>query len=177
QIGEVEFLGVTTNLPLVVTVPPSAKAYEASSLSIAATVNGTPAPSSRWQKQIAGVFTDLSDVGTVSGSHTATLSINPAYLADGGQFRIIATNSAPAAVTSAVVLVTIFSTNTDVTQPGDPITDFGNTSTTATQPGFATEDQFSSWTTRGSGLNNNAGFPPFGGPVGLITTPSVGVTR
>jgi len=176
QIGEVELLGVTTNLPVVVTVPSTAKAYQGDPLSIVATVNGTPPPSSRWQKQISGVFTDLSDAGAISGSHTPTLSINPASLSDSGQFRIIATNTA-AAVTSSVVQVTVFSTNVDVTAPGDPITDFGNTSTTAAIPGFAINDTFASFVTRGSGLNNNAGFPPFGGPVGVIVTPNAGPTR
>lgn len=176
QIGEIELLGVTTNLPLEVTVPSSARAYDESSLMVAATVNGTPTPSSRWQKQIAGVFTYLSDGGTISGSQTATLTINPAAFSDAGNYRLIATNSL-AAVTSAVVQVTILDTNLDVTQPTDPITDFGNTSTTAAFPAAAIDNLGDAFTTRGSGLNNNAGFPPFGGPVGLVITPAVGGTR
>jgi hypothetical protein len=175
QLGEVELLGVTTNLPLVVDVPSTAKAYNGTALSIAATVSGTPAPSSRWQKQIASVFTDLSDGGTISGSHTPTLTINPASFSDAGNFRLIATNSV-AVVTSAVVQVTIFDTNVDVTVPSDPITDFGNTSTTPATPAAAIDDFFNAFTSRGSGLNNNAGFPPFAGPVGLIVTPDAGAT-
>jgi hypothetical protein len=175
QLGDLELLGVTTNLPVVVVVQSTAKAYDGTPLIISATVSGTPTPSSRWQKQVAGVFTDLSDAGTISGSHTATLNINPATMSDAGQFRIIATNSA-AAVTSAVVLVTILSTNLDVTASGDTITDFGNTSTTIAIPANAIDNTFASFVTRGSGLNNNAGFPPFGGPVGLIITPSAGST-
>lgn len=176
QVGEVELLGVTTNLPVVVVVPPTAKAFQGTTLTVNATVTGTPTPSSRWQKQIAGVFTDLSDAGTVTGSHTTTLAINPAALGDTGLFRVIATNSL-ASVTSAVVQVTILSTNVDVTAPGDTIADFGNTSTTVANPDAAIDNTFFSFVTRGSGLNNNAGFPPFGGPVGLIITPSVGPTR
>ena len=176
QLGEVELLGVTTNLPVIVTVPSEAKAYDGTALQIAATVSGTPAPNSRWQKQVASVFTDLSDGGTISGSQTATLTINPATFSDAGNFRLIATNSL-AAVTSAVVRVTIFDTNLDVTVSTDPITDFGNTSTTAATPLQAIDNLFSAFTTRGSGLNNNAGFPPFGGPVGLIITPAAGATR
>jgi hypothetical protein len=179
QIGELELLGVTTNLPLVAIVPSTAKAYEQTPLSISATVSGTPAPSSRWQKQIAGVFTDLSDAGTISGSHTATLNINPAALADSGQFRIIGSNSVTI-VTSAVVQVTIFSSNVDVTVPFDPTTDFGNTSIFASTPNGALDNSLTtSFTTQGSGLNNNgggAGFPPFAGPVGLVITPSAGGT-
>jgi hypothetical protein len=176
QIGDIELLGVTTNLPLVVTVPPAAKAYNGTTLTIAATVSGSPAPNSRWQKQIASVFTDLSDAGTISGSHTATLTINPANFSDAGNFRLIATNSL-ASVTSAVVQVTILDTNTDVTQPTDPITDFGNTSTSTTFPPSVIDNQCDFYNTRGSGLNNNAGFPPFGGPVGFVVTPAAGASR
>jgi hypothetical protein len=170
QLGELELLGVTTNLPLVVSVPSTAKAFDGGSVSIAASVTGTPAPNSRWQKQISSVFTDLADGGTISGSHTATLTINPAHFADAGSYRIIATNSL-AAVTSAVVQVSIYSTNVDVTQSTDTITDFGNTSTTATVPFRIVDDTFLAFTTRGSGINNNAGFPPFAGPVGVVETP------
>lgn len=176
QLGEVELLGVTTNLPIILSVPSTAKAYNGTTLTIAATVSGTPAPSSRWQKQIASVYTDLSDGGTISGSHTATLTINPAAFSDAGNYRLIATNSV-AAVTSAVVQVTILDTNVDVTDPNDPITDFGNTSTTAAFPPSAIDNFTTPFTTRGSGLNNNAGFPPFGGPVGLIIPPAAGATR
>ena len=175
QIGEIELLGVTTNLPIVLSVPSTAKAYEGTTLTVAATVSGTPTPSTRWQKQIASTFMDLIDGGTISGSHTATLTINPAAFSDAGNYRIIATNSV-ATVTSAVVQVSIFDTNVDVTQPPDTITDFGNTSTTIPIPALAIDDVCDAFTTRGSGLNNNAGFPPFGGPVGLIVTPAAGAT-
>jgi hypothetical protein len=175
QVGDIELLGVTTNLPIQVITPTTAKAYQGTALSISATVTGTPTPNSRWQKQIAGVFTDLNDGGTVAGSHTATLTINPAALSDAGQFRIIATNTV-AAVTSAPVVVTILSTNVNVLTSGDVITDFGNTSGNPGDPTLAINLTFQAFVTRGSGLNNNAGFPPFGGPVGLVVTPAVGNT-
>ena len=171
QIGDIELLGVTTNLPVVVSVPATAKTYDGTGLSISASVSGTPAPNSRWQKQIGSVFTDLSDGGTISGSQTPNLVINLAHFSDAGNFRIIATNSITA-ITSSVVLVSIYTTNVDVTLPSDPITDFGNTATNnPATPGGAIDNSFSTFVTRGSGLNNNAGFPPFGGPVGLIVTP------
>ncbi|MDB6109856.1 MAG: Immunoglobulin I-set domain protein [Pedosphaera sp.] len=175
QLGDVELLGVTTNLVINVVTPPTAKATAGTTLTVNATVTGSPTPNSRWQKQVAGVFTDLTDGGTVSGSHTASLTINPAALADTGLLRLIATNSL-ASVTSAVVQMTIISTNVDVTTPGDTITDFGNTSANATAPNNAFDDSFFTFVTRGSGLNNNAGFPPFGGPVGLVITPAAGNT-
>jgi hypothetical protein len=175
QLGELELLGVTTNLPLLVSTPATAKAYQGNSLSIAANVTGSPTPTSRWQKKVGNNFTDLHDGGTISGSQTSTLTINPAAFSDDGNYRLIATNTL-SAVTSGVVVVTIYSTNVDVTIPGDPVTDFGNTTTTPANPINAFDDGFNAFVTRGSGLNANAGFPPFGGPVGLIITPSAGAT-
>jgi hypothetical protein len=174
QLGEIELLGVTTNI-LSAIVPASAKAYLASPLSISAVANGSPIPTTRWQKQTAGVFTDLADGGTISGSHTTVLTINPAAYSDSGSFRAIASNISGSS-TSGVVQVTILSTNVDVTVPGDSVVDFGNTSTTQASTDGAINDNFASFVTRGSGLNNNAGFPPFAGPVGVVITPSVGST-
>jgi hypothetical protein len=176
QLGEIELLGSTTNLPLYVIVPSTAKAYVGTSLTINATVGGTPTPNQRWQKQVGNLFTDLTDGGAISGSQTATLTINPANFSDATNYRIVATNTVTA-VTSAVVQVSIYSTNVDVTAVTDPITDFGNTATNnPANPVYAIEGSFLSFVTRGSGLNNNAGFPPFGGPVGLIVTPGAGKT-
>jgi hypothetical protein len=171
QLAEFELLGVTTNLPVLVSVPAAAKAYNGTAVSIVATVGGSPVPASHWQKQVGASFVNLADGGTISGSQTPTLTINPAAFSDAGNYRIIATNTL-AAITSSVVVVTIFDTNLDVTLPGDLITDFGNTSTTPATPNNAVDDSFAAFTSRGSGLNNNAGFPPFGGPVGLVVKPS-----
>jgi hypothetical protein len=175
QLGEVELLGVTTNLPLIVSVPSSAKAFNGGTVSIAANVSGTPAPTSRWQKQVGPNFVNLADGGAISGSQTTTLTINPAVFSDAGNYRIIATNTL-AAATSAVVVVTIYDTNVDVTLPSDPITDFGNTTLTPATPSGAIDDNFSTFTSRGDGLNANAGFPPWGDPVGLVVTPQTGPT-
>lgn len=177
QVGEIELLGVATNI-LSATVPPTAKAFQGGTLTINANVVGSPTPTSRWQKQIAGVFTDLNDGGAVSGSHTPTLTINPAAFSDAGLFRSIASNNTGSS-TSGVCQVTILSTKTDVTDPNDPITDFGNTSIGVPFPGGAIDNTYAGFSTRGSGLNNNGGgngFPPFGGPVGLVVTPAVGTT-
>lgn len=174
QAGELELLGVATNI-LSAVVPTSAKAFEGAPLNISAIVAGSPTPTVRWQKQIVGVFTDLTDGGTVSGSHTADLSINPAAFSDTALFRAIASNTSGSA-TSGVVQVTILTTNIDVTIPGDSVADFGNTSSTAATTDGAINNDFSSFVTRGSGLNNNAGFPPFAGPVGVVITPSLGST-
>jgi hypothetical protein len=175
QLGEVEFLGVTTNIPIIVSVPAAAKAFNGSFLSIPANVSGSPTPASRWQKQVGPNFVNLTDGGTISGSQTATLSINPVAFSDAGNYRVIATNTITA-VTSAVVQVFIYDTNVDVTLPSDPITDFGNFSLTATTPSSAIDGLFSAFTSRGSSPSGNAGFPPWGTNVGLVITPQAGPT-
>jgi hypothetical protein len=175
QAGEIELLGVATNM-LSAVVPPVAKAFQGTALTVTATVVGTPTPTTRWQKQIGSIFTDLTDGGTVSGSHTATLTINPADYSDTGLFRAIVSNTSGSA-TSGVAQVTILSASVDVTVPfTDLVVDFGNTSTTPASTDGAINENFTSFVTRGSGLNNNAGFPPFAGPVGIVITPSVGST-
>jgi hypothetical protein len=78
-----------------------------------------------------------------------------------------------------VVVVTIFSTQVDVTTPADTVTDFGNTSPFASTPFAAFDNTFSAFVDHGSGLNNGGGgngFPPFAGPVGLVVTPFAGPT-
>jgi len=179
QIEEIELLGVNTNLPIQVVVPNTARAYVGSALTINATVSGSPAPNSRWQKKISGVFTYLSDVGTVTGSQTTSLTINPTAFGDAGDFRIIATNSL-ATVTSAPVTVIILTTNVDVTQPGDPIVSFGDQSAghysaTDLAP-ECIDNTFTSYINGGSGASASAGFNPFAGPVGVVVTPAAGKT-
>lgn len=68
-------------------------------------------------------------------------------------------------------------TLSDVTQPGDPIGDFGNEKNGfTTQPDIAIDDTTTKYENPGSGLNVNAGFGPFAGPVGLVVTQAVGPT-
>jgi hypothetical protein len=177
QLGELELLGVTTNLPVQVNVPSVARAYVGSSLTINATVSGSPSPDTRWQKLVSGNYVFLSDVGTISGSHTASLTINPTAFSDATSYRIIATNNL-AAVTSGPVVVSILSTLVDITQPGDLNTNFGNADgAPANSSSLSIDDTFTPWQISGHGLNAQAGFAPFGGPVGLIITPGVGSTR
>src|SRR5262249_16330708 len=92
QLGEIELLAVTTNLPVSVVVVATGKAYNGTALSIPVTVSGSPTPSSHWQKQVGPNFVNLTDGGTISGSQTATLTINPAAFSDAGNYRLIATN-------------------------------------------------------------------------------------
>jgi hypothetical protein len=182
QIGEIEFLGVVDTAdpsPFFVTQPTSVVAFNGSSASFNAFASGTPAPSVRWLKGTNGVYVALSDGGSISGSQSGNLSINPVSFGDASDFVCVATN-ASGSVTSSVVKLTVISTLTDITTPGDPITDFGDQSLGlyAGNPAANAIDNLNSTSHRngGSGPNTSAGFPPFGGPVGFVVTPSVGST-
>jgi hypothetical protein len=158
------------------------KAYETTnsadpqSVSITADVTGTPAPAVQWQKSTGGAFVNLSNGGNISGATTTNLTISPTSFADSASYRITATNTA-GSINSSVVAVQIISTIPDVTQPGDPITDSGNQRAGFTSlPDNAIDDTTTKYENPGSGLNVNAGFPPFAGPVSLTVTPAVGST-
>ena len=84
-------------------------------------------------------------------------------------------------ITSAVAPLEILSTNVDVSQPGDTIVGFGDTTGTrygaSASPANVIDNTFTEWINGGSGSSAGAGFPPFGGPVGVILTPpAVGST-
>lgn len=183
QIGEVELLGVidTSGKPTFVTQPASQVVFNGTSASFATVVSGTPAPTLMWLKGTNGVYVALQDGGNISGSHSETLAINPAQFADAADYICVASNTS-GSTTSSVARLTVLTTLTDVTQPSDPITEFGD----ITAPDYygLDGDPMNAiinncalrYRNGGSGLNAQAGFPPFGGPVGVIVTPSVGST-
>ncbi|HTI97935.1 MAG TPA: hypothetical protein VL527_03450 [Dongiaceae bacterium] len=178
QVGEVELLGVSTNLPLIVDAPAFVRAYVGDPLSVAGTVAATQTPTIHWQKQTGGVFNNLTDGGAISGSTTATLNINPTTFGDTSLYRIVAT-SGSTTLTSSVVEVTIVSTNVDITTPGDLVTNTGDTSPFTQTPENAIDNTFAPFASHGSGPGNTGGgdgFAPFGGPITWSTTPSVGQT-
>jgi hypothetical protein len=183
QIGDIEFLGTadTANPSPFFSVQPTPQAvYNESGAFFFASANGTPSPEYQWQKGTNGVYVNLTDGGNISGSQSSSLSINPATFSDMADYICVATNNAGSAVSSAVRLLVV-STNVDVTVPSDTITEFGDTTGTRNgdnaNPANAIDDfNTTTYINGGSGLNATAGFPPFGGPVGLIVTPSVGNT-
>jgi hypothetical protein len=183
QIGEVELLGTQdlSGHPAVSITSP-AVAYNGSSFAFVATATGTPVPTLRWQTDgNTGVFTNLTDQGSFSGSATANLTINPADYANAWNYRAIASNSVGTA-TSSVVPLTILTTLPDVCTPGDVTATFGDSglgSGNSANGGLDTSvDAIDGNTTiyinNGSGPNAGAGFVPFGGPVGFTVIPSAG---
>lgn len=186
QFQELELLGTNDTSHLFFsTQPVDTKAYGAptavgpNNATFTAIPSFTPAPTVSWSKGTNGVYVPLKDGGNISGSQTTTLSLNPTTFADAADYIAIA-SSASGSVTSAVAHLFIYSTNVDVTQPSDPASGFGDTTGTRyganALPANAIDDTLSEWQNGGSGLNASAGFPPFGGPVGLIVTPAVGST-
>ena len=180
QIGEIELLGSTIPGFFFFVQPTLARAFDLSSASFSVAANSpTTTNTVSWFKGTNGVYVPLSDAGHITGSQTPNLSINPATFADVADYVAVA-NDGAMFITSAVAPLEIFSTNVDVSQPGDTIVGFGDTTGTrcgaSASPANVIDNTFTEWINGGSGSSAGAGFPPFGGPVGVILTPAVGST-
>lgn len=181
QVGEVQLRGVvdTSGVPFFSVQPPPAKAFDGTSASFSVVAVGTPPPDTFWLRKNGASYSAIVDGGAYSGAQTTFLSISPVGFADAGEFVCVATNTS-GSITSAPTTLTVFSTATDVTLPGDPITGFGETTTlyiTNNGPDKAIDDfNTEIYRNGGSGLNAGAGFGDFLGPVGLVVTPSAGPT-
>ncbi len=176
QFQEMELLGTVIPGTFFVLQPVDGRAYNQSFVSFTAYPNN--AISQKWYKVNSGTYVPLSDGGNISGSLTPAFSINPATFADVADYASVAYDGSQY-VTSSIAHLYIFSTNVDVTQPGDPTTGFGDQSNgrySGNDATFAFDNTFTEYENGGSGLNAAAGFAPFGGPVGLTNTPAVGST-
>jgi hypothetical protein len=120
--------------------------------------------------------TALSDGGNIAGASTSALSISPTTWNDAADYNVVVMHSS-GNLTTAPVHLTIVSTLTDVTQPGDPISAFGDASAGFwggnANPALAINEIFDNYQNGGHGFSAAAGFPPFLGPVGVIVTQSV----
>ena len=136
-----------------------------------ALAGGTPPITLRWQKRIAGVFTNLSEGGALSGTGTGILTVNPVGLTDDGEYRLTASNTAGTENSNSAVL-TVLSTLPDVTSPGDLIT----LTSGRTPDGEAAANAFDNVGQKylNFGLSPE---PPFVGPAALTVVPLVGATQ
>ena len=180
QFDEMELLGTNdTSAPYFSPQPFDQKVFNGGSATFNATPVFNPAPTVSWFKGTNGVYVALANGGNISGATSTTLGVNPATFADTADYVAVA-NSTAGYVTSSIAHLYVYSTNVDVSQPGDTITEFGDTTGTRyspnNNPAYVIEDSFSEWENGGSGFSAGAGFPPFGGPVGVVLTPSVGST-
>jgi len=183
QIGEVELLGVadTSGKPTFNLHPASRVAFNGSTALFTAVASGTPTPTLSWLKGTNGVYVLLNNGGNISGAQTENLTINPAQFSDAADYVCVANNTSGSS-TSSMARLTVITTLPDVTAPGDLITDFGDTTASdffglnGDPTNAIINNSLLKYQNGGSGLNAQAGFPPFGGPVGLIVTPAVGST-
>lgn len=154
--------------------PQPVNLIEGTPASFAATLSGGTAPITlRWQKNINGTFTNLSDTPTITGTATDTLNINPTGVADAGVYRLTATNVAGTSTTLTAAL-TVLSSLPDVTSPGDLVTAYGGGFPGGEAPLNAIDNVTQKYLNMGSGPN--AGAPPFAGPAGFTVTPAVGAS-
>jgi hypothetical protein len=82
--------------PVFVTQPPAnVFGNVGGSITLTATAASDPAPTYQWQFSPDGIaaFANLSDAGALSGTATNTLTIQPAAYANGGYYRVVATNT------------------------------------------------------------------------------------
>ncbi len=113
--------------PLFNTQPATVKASPGENATLTADVGGSLPITFHWQHKVGGTFQDVTNGGNVSGATTATLSITAATEAQGGDYRLVATNAGGTS-TSAVARVIVLSQLSSVTTPGDAITGFGGNS-------------------------------------------------
>ncbi|MDB6026329.1 MAG: large protein, partial [Verrucomicrobiales bacterium] len=86
--------------PVITSQPRDAAVQVGGTTNFSVVVSGTPTIGYQWKKN----GSNLSDVGSVTGSTTATLTISGAALADNGTYSVVATNSAGSATSSSVAL-------------------------------------------------------------------------
>jgi hypothetical protein len=125
-----------------------ANAYQGSSVSLSVTNIAGTSVSYQWMKAPLGgglhdelysidygTFANVTDGGTISGSGTSVLTINPAALTDSGDYLCVLSNPY-GSVTSLVATVMIMTTNQNVLSgmpAGDVITALANDSTPAAE--------------------------------------------
>jgi hypothetical protein len=178
QFQDMELLGTTIPGFFFTSQPADGRAIDQTgSAFFSAFANG--ATSQSWFKvNNDGTYAPLADNTKITGSQSGDLSIYPTTFADAADYVNVAYDGSQY-ITSSIAHLFIFSTNVDVTLPGDLATSFGDQSNgrfNDNGPAFAFDDTFTEYENGGSGLNAAAGFAPFGGPVGVIVTPAIGST-
>jgi len=154
--------------------PASAGVYEGGTVTFTCPlVGGTEPVSLRWQYRAPGgsEWTDLDNGGGISGADTTQLVLNPASLAQTGEYRLTATNAVGFAL-SGVARLTVVSSMQDVTQPGDFIYILDGSSPGAETVDHAIDNLVQKY------LNFDAfdTAAPYVGPQGFVVQPSVGPT-
>lgn len=156
--------------PLVADQPVSAKVLQGGDVQFTATVSGTLPIAYAWQVETNGAFVNLSNGGNVSGANTPSLTLSAVALSNGARYRLAVTNSSGSSFSIPATL-TVISTATSVTAPGDLIEAVGGTSPGAEGVEHVIDQDTAKYLNFGTDGDQNA---PFAGPVGFVVTPTLG---
>jgi hypothetical protein len=174
QIGEIELLGASVSLSIDV-MPTFINVHAGNGSTAQFNGNVSPVDPSttyRWQKSSGSGYTNLHDGANISGSTTATLTVNNVNFADAGQYILVVTNSTTFS-SSTPALLNVLSSLNDVTSPGDTIAIFNGSSPAAEVVSNAIDNTTGKYLNYGT---SGTQAPPFVGPAGLIVTPAAGST-
>ena len=96
-------MGAYERIPLSVSAPASQTICAGPAVSFSVTASGQAPLTYRWRRN----GTNLADGGAISGSATATLTINPTTTADSGSYDVVVTDSLSQSVTSVAAALTV----------------------------------------------------------------------
>lgn len=178
--------GTTDPVPVVIApnqTPAAQNVYAGQTATFGAQVIFGTAPQYQWQEGTSfnGPFTNLTDGATgsgsvISGSATATLNVANCGSSDQLYYTCLVTNAQTTnmQLRTPAPLTILVSTNADMFQPNDNISDFGEVVASPaglTLPNVVDGTMATYLNYGGSGNTTNG---PFLGPVGIIDTPSIG---
>jgi hypothetical protein len=141
---------------------------------ITAGIDRNSIPIFHWQYSATeyGAYANLTDgVNGVGGSGTSNLTITAVSGANVGFYQCVITNTVSTNITAGSPLTLLVSTAANISQPGDPISEFGSLVADPAGQGVTgvVDGTLVKWLNHG--VNGGA---PFLGPVGYITTPNAG---
>ena len=96
-------MGAHERIPISVTAPASQSVCAGSSVGLSVSATGQPPLSYRWRKN----GSNLSDGGSISGSTTSDLSIDPAATGDSGSYDVVVTDGFGQTLTSAAATLAV----------------------------------------------------------------------
>jgi hypothetical protein len=161
------------------TVAQNVRAGGTANFSFSPAFIGTNTPAFRWQFISGGVTNNLSDGGNIFGSATNSLTITDVSTNNVGLYQCVITSGTNSGTSPAAPLTILTSTATNLLQPGDILSDFGDNTNqpynsipppfymTVTSVEDNTLNQYENFGTNGS-------IAPFQGPVGFTVTPQSG---
>ena len=110
-------MGATERVPFSVSVLSDQTVCAGSTATFSVTVSGSAPFAYRWRKDAV----DLSDVGHVSGSATATLTVQPAAVADSGYYDVIVTDNFGQTITTGLAVLFVYAPPSPVASNNGPI--------------------------------------------------------